>query len=234
MTATDNAITTDQYIASNPLFLYQDNSLESPKQDKDTSVLTDYGYVVGSEHEDVSNEALEQIQEGIFGDTLQLPMSKWLHGESPWDFNIAFPTFHQVPESLSTDVEENIDKDTIWAEIIERFDVIAQREDNWDELESQKPIEESLVRAKRLIEQLLDDILFAGYSWRMFKPLISSDEDGYITVRWIGEGKRLHFQFKEKEVEYITLERINTKREMGGDTIRDEQCFDIWEWLING
>ena len=99
MIAADNAITTDQYIASNPSFLYQDNSLESPKQDKDTSVLTDYGYAVGSEHEDASNEALEQIQEGIFWDTLQLQMSKWLHDESPWDFNIVFLTFPKVPES---------------------------------------------------------------------------------------------------------------------------------------
>ena len=119
-------------------------------------------------------------------------------------------------------------------EISECLDVIAQREDNWDGLESNKPIQSSLVHAKRLIEKLLDDILYAGYSWRRFKPLISSDEDGYITIRWIGEGKRLHFQFKGKEVEYITLERIKTKRKMGGDTIRDDNCFEIWEWLING
>ena len=138
-------------------------------------------------------------------------------------------------EYATTDTSwESIYKRTILEEMSERFNVIAQREDNWDGLESKKPIEESLVRAKRLIEKLLDDILSAGYSWRRFKPLITSDEDGYTTVRWIGEGKRLHFQITEDEVEYITLERINTKRKMGGDTIGDEQCFETWEWLING
>ena len=149
-------------------------------------------------------------------------------------YNTAPLLFSMWAESLSTHTDPAIDKDTIWTEILERLNVIAQREDNWDGLESKKPIGSSLVHAKRLIEKLLDDILYAGYSWRRFKPLISSDEDGYITIRWIGEGKRLHFQFKGKEVEYITLERIKTKRKMGGDTIRDDDCFEIWEWLING
>lgn len=153
------------------------------------------------------------------------------HQGSGWTFR---PRSRVIASPTTDTSGERIYKNTIWTEILERFDVIAQREDNWDGLESKKPIKSSLVHAKRLIEKLLDDILSAGYSWRRFKPLIFSDEDGYITIRWIGEGKRLHFQFKGKEVEYITLERINTKRKMGGDTIRDDNCFEIWEWLING
>ena len=119
-------------------------------------------------------------------------------------------------------------------EILERFNVIAQREDNWDGLESKKPIEESLVRAKRLIAKLLHDILNAGYSWHMFKPLISSDEDGYITVRWRGEGKRLHLLIEEDEMRYIKSWKINNKRKVRSDRTRSDNCFEIWKWLIDG
>ena len=233
MTAADNAITTDQYIASNPLFLSQDNSLELPKQDKDTSVLTDYGYAVGSEHEDASNEALEQIQEGIFWDTLQLQMSKWLHGESPWDFNIAFPTFHKVPESLSTDVEENIDKDTIWAEVLERFDIIAQRADNWDGYESKSPNELSLNNARQFMNEFVDTIVSEG-EVPLTPSLISSDEDGHITVEWHGEGRQLHLQIEENEVDYIQVWGPNIDTEMHVDTLHSTDYLTLWKWLLYG
>ncbi len=119
-------------------------------------------------------------------------------------------------------------------EILERFNEIAQREDNWDGLESKKPIKSSLVRAKRLIEKLLDDILSAGHSWHRFKPLISSDEDGYITVRWRGEGKRLHLRIEKDEVRYIRSWRENNKRKARSNRTCSDNYFEIWEWLIHG
>ena len=118
-------------------------------------------------------------------------------------------------------------------EISERLDVIAQREDNWDGFESKKPLEVSLYRAKRLMEKLLDDILSAGYSWLEPRPFISSDEDGYITVEWYGEKRQLHLRVEEDEVEYIKLQRINNRRKVHVDTIRSEDCFALWKWLIN-
>ena len=154
---------------------------------------------------------------------------------SPWGDSNAFQLRSPRVESPSVTVElEHPDKSTIWTEILERFNVIAQREDNWDGLESKKPIEESLVRAKRLIAKLLHDILNAGYSWHMFKPLISSDEDGYITVRWRGEGKRLHLLIEEDEMRYIKSWKINNKRKVRSDRTRSDNCFEIWKWLIDG
>ena len=150
------------------------------------------------------------------------------------EYNTAPLLFSMWQEPLTVNADPEIDKEAVWTEILERFDVIAQREDNWDGLESQKPIEESLVRGKRLIEKLLADILFAGYSWHMFKPLISSDEDGYITVRWRGQGKRLHLLIEEDEVRYIKSWRINTKRKVSTERTRSDNCFEIWAWLING
>ena len=108
-----------------------------------------------------------------------------------WGDISPLPSLSMITEPSTVNTVPEIDKDIIWAEILERFNEIARREDDWDTLESLKPREESLVRAKRLIEKLLDDILSAGYLWNTCKPLISSDEDGYITVRWRGGGKRL-------------------------------------------
>ena len=141
-------------------------------------------------------------------------------------------------ESLTENVDREHTRRSITSylqrhEILERFNEIAQREDNWDGLESAKPIKSSLVRAKRLIEKLLDDILSAGYSWRRFKPLISSDEDGYITIRWRVGGKRLQLRIEEDEVRYIKLWKEHNKRKMHTDRTRSDNCFEIWEWLIN-
>ena len=149
--------------------------------------------------------------------------------------NRAFHPSSWIVESPTTDTSwKHSYKNTIWAEILERFNVIAQRQDNWDGLESKKPIEESLVRAKRLIEKLLDDLLSAGYSWHMFKPLISCDEDGYITVRWRGKGRRLQLRIEEDEVRYIKSWRENNKRKARACRTCSDNCFDIWEWLMNG
>ena len=232
----DNAMTTDRYIASNPAFLYQDNSLESPKQDKDTSVLTDYGYTVGSEHEDVSNEALEQIQEGIFWGTLQLQMSKWLHGESPWDFNIAFPTFHKVPESPSTDIEEDIDKNTIWNEILEELDTLVRWREEWaeddHEHEPEKPSELALSNAKRVVKELLSTVLSEGKE--VLAPFISYDEDDYITLVWHKGKHELYLEITEDKTQYVTVWGINIDSEMDAGVPNKDNYLTLWEWLLNG
>ena len=116
-------------------------------------------------------------------------------------------------------------------EMLERLNVIAQREDNWDELGSMKPNRISLDRAEVIMMKLLDSVISNGDKW--VKPYICSDEDGYVTVEWTGGKRQLYLRIEEDEVEYITLERINTKRKMGGDTIRGDDCFEIWKWLID-
>ena len=123
------------------------------------------------------------------------------------------------------------DKNAIWDEILERFNEIAQREDNWDGLGSLKPNRISLDRTEHIMMKLLDSVISNGVEWT--EPYICSDEGGYVTVEWTGGKRQLSLRIEEDEVEYITLERINTKRKMGGDTIRGDDCFEIWKWLIN-
>ena len=124
------------------------------------------------------------------------------------------------------------DKNAIWAEILERFNVIAQREDNWDGLESPKPIELSLVRAKHIMMKLLDAVISKEYSWGE-SPYVCSDENGYITVEWFGDERELHLRIEEDEIEYIEIEDIDTEMKAHVDTISGDDCFTLWKWLIN-
>lgn len=146
----------------------------------------------------------------------------------------AFHLSSQSAIPLTVNTEFGDKKSVILGEILERLDVIAQREDNWDGFESKKPLEVSLYRAKLLMEKLLNAAISEGYSWGKPSPFISSDEDGYITVEWQGDGRRLRLLIEEEEVEYTKLWRINTKRKVRTYSMRGDDCFEIWEWLING
>ena len=116
-------------------------------------------------------------------------------------------------------------------EILERFDVIAQREDNWDGYDSKKPTELTLVHAKHLMEEFLDSIVSEGYPW--LRPFISSDEDGNITVEWFEEKRRLHIQIGENEAEYIQVWGINIDTEMHVDFLNRDNYLTLWEWLLD-
>ena len=146
----------------------------------------------------------------------------------------AFHLYSQSTVPLIAKVVLEDEKSVILDEMSKRFDAIAQREDSWDEFESKKPLEVSLGRARCLMEKLLNTTISKGYSWRKPYPYICSDEDGYITVEWQGEGRRLRLRIEEDEVEYIKLWRINTKRKVRAYRMRSDDCFEIWEWLING
>ena len=107
-------------------------------------------------------------------------------------------------EAATTDTSrENIYKRTVLEELSERFDVIAQREDNWDGYESKSPNKSSLYHARQFMREFFDAI--ASEDPSRFTPLISSDEDGYITVAWHDEGRQLHLQIEEDEVDYIQV-----------------------------
>ena len=169
--------------------------------------------------------------------TIPHPQMRWLLRQSAvmvhWGDISLLHSLTRKTERPIVNTETEVDKNAIWTEILERFNEIAQREDNWDGLESKKPIKSSLIRAECLIEKLLDDLLSEGYSWHMFKPLISCGEDGYVTVRWRGNGKRLHLQIEEDEVRYIQSWKENNKRKARACRTSSDNCFEIWEWLIN-
>ncbi|MCE2402847.1 hypothetical protein J4G08_18420 [Candidatus Poribacteria bacterium] len=114
----------------------------------------------------------------------------------------------------------------------ERFDALAQREDNWDGYDSKKPTKLTLVRAENLIRELFDSIISAGHPWHT--PFISSDEDGNVTVEWSGENRRLHIQIGENEAEYIQVWGTNIDTEMHVDFLSRADYQMLWEWLFDG
>ena len=116
-------------------------------------------------------------------------------------------------------------------DILQRFDVLAQREDNWDGYDSKKPTESTIVHAKNLIGEFLEAITSAGYSW--LTPFVSSDEDGNVTVEWSEEKRRLHIQIGENEAEYIQVWGINIDTEMHVDFLNRDDYLTLWEWLID-
>ena len=78
----------------------------------------------------------------------------------------------------------------LWLE--NQFDDLAQLEDNWDEHDSKKPTDLTLIHAKHVINTLLGVVTSAGYQWH--PPFISSDEDGNVTAVWYDGERQLHFQ----------------------------------------
>ena len=117
-------------------------------------------------------------------------------------------------------------------EILERFEVIAQREDNWDGYESKSPNKLSLDHARQFMREFFDVVVSEELSW--LTPLISSDEDGYITVAWHGEGRQLHLQIEENEVDYIQVWGPNIDTEMHVDTLYSKDYLMFWKWLLYG
>lgn len=117
-------------------------------------------------------------------------------------------------------------------QISDRLDVLAQREDNWDGYDSQKPTELTLNRARDLMEELFDSIISAGHVW--LTPFISSDEDGHITAEWYEKGRQLHIQIGENEMEYLQVWGINIDTEMHEGFLNHDNYLTLWEWLLDG
>ena len=116
-------------------------------------------------------------------------------------------------------------------EILDRFTVLTQREDNWDGYDSKKPTQSTLDHAMDIIEEFFDSITSEGYSW--LRPFISSDEDGNVTVEWSEEKRRLHIQIGENEAEYIQVWGVNIDTEMHVDFLSRDDYLTLWEWLLD-
>lgn len=116
-------------------------------------------------------------------------------------------------------------------EILDRFTVLTQREDNWDSYDSKKPTQSTLDHAMDIMEEFFDSITSEGYSW--LRPFISSDEDGNVTVEWSEEKRRLHIQIGENEAEYIQVWGINIDTEMHVDFLSRDDYLTLWEWLLD-
>ena len=117
-------------------------------------------------------------------------------------------------------------------EILDRFTVLTQREDNWDGYDSKKPTELTLDHAKFIILDLLDTVISTQHSW--ITPFISSDEDGYVTVEWYEEERELHIQIAENEAEYLQVWGINIDSDMSEGFLNRDNYLMLWEWLLHG
>ena len=116
-------------------------------------------------------------------------------------------------------------------EISEQFDILAQREDNWDGRGSQKPTDLTLVHAKGVMSAFLDYVISAGH--RCDTPSISSDGDGNVTAVWYKNERQLHLQIGEHEAEYFKVWGTNIDTEMDADFLKPENYLPLWKWLID-
>ena len=90
--------------------------------------------------------------------------------------------------------------------VIYHFDILAQREDNWDGHGSPKPTDLTVAHAKVVIDAFLDSVISTGH--RCDTPSISSDEDGDVTVAWYEGERQLHHkvsQMRTPRLSFITL-----------------------------
>ena len=117
-------------------------------------------------------------------------------------------------------------------EISEQFDILSQREDNWDGRGSQKPTDLTLAYAKEVIGTLLDFVISAGHRWDT--PSISSDGDGNVTTAWYKDERQLHLQIGEYEAEYFRVWGTNIDTEMDVDFLKSDNYIALWKWLIDG
>ena len=115
--------------------------------------------------------------------------------------------------------------------ISERFDVLTQREDNWDGYDSKKPTKLTLVRAENLIGELFDSIISAGHPW--LTPFIYSDEDGYVTAEWRKGKRSLHFDVQENEAEYTKIWGTSVNMKIHTDSLNRDDYLTLWEWLLD-
>ena len=116
-------------------------------------------------------------------------------------------------------------------EISAQFDILSQREDNWDGRGSQKPTELTTAHAKVVMGAFLDSVISIGH--RCDTPSISSDGDGNVTAVWYKNERQLHLQIGEQEAEYFKVWGTNIDTEMDVDFLKPENYLTLWKWLID-
>ena len=140
----------------------------------------------------------------------------------------------KTPTVVSTDT---IDLHKKIIQFWHRYDMLSQlnklseREDDWDGYGSKKPTESTVNYAKHLMEELFDAINQVGSAWD--PPIISSDQDGYVTAAWYEEERELHIQIGENVAEYIQVWGTNIDTEMHVDFLYADDYCTLWEWLMN-
>ena len=159
-------------------------------------------------------------------------MSARLYQLSKWEDWKELLPFRETEASSTTVLVDEIYKSIILEELFDEFNALAQQEDNWDGYGSKKPNELSLDHARHFMEEFYDTIVSEGHSW--LTPLISSNEDGYITAEWYGEERQLHLLIEKDEVVYIQVWGPNIDSEMHVETLDNKDYLTLWKWLFDG
>ena len=175
---------------------------------------------------------LHHSSKDIIEAVLKHGLLKRFHAITQQESNEVSPPFSLVIVPLTANIDqEHPDKSKILNEIFEELDALALQEDNWDGYESKKPSELSLDNARRFVEEFYDAIVSERQPW--FTPLISSNEDGYITAEWYGEERQLHLVVEEEDVVYIQVWGPNIDTEMHVDTFHNKDYLTLWKWLFD-
>lgn len=220
------ATANDQIIAFNSSSVVEVNNSYRLEPDKGITNQLRYGNWLGITHQDFSSE--EGIQEHEPSEQFLFMARQEPRREiNPSKWKIQSPT---TDEGLAP-LTKNPVLELQWRQILERFDVITRRDDNWDERGSKKSDELAVRNAKDLMEKLLDAVISEGYPW--FMPFISSDEDGYITAAWHKGKHELHLDITETEVEYTKVWGIKIDTEMHEGVLKSDDYLELWEWLLD-
>ena len=220
------ATANDQIIAFNSSSVVEVNNSYRLEPDKGITNQLRYGNWLGITHQDFSSE--EGIQE-------HEPSEQFLFMARQEPRREIYPSKWKIQSPTTDEGLAPLTKNPVlelqWRQILERFDVITRRDDNWDERGSKKSDELAVRNAKDLMEKLLDAVISEGYPW--FMPFISSDEDGYITAAWHKGKHELHLDITETEVEYTKVWGIKIDTEMHEGVLKSDDYLELWEWLLN-
>ncbi len=137
---------------------------------------------------------------------------------------------YEPVESKHSVLKSQVEKQKL--EISKQFDVLSQREDNWDGSGSQKPTELTLIHAKVIMNALLDSVTSVGY--RCDIPSISSDGDGNVTAVWYNYERQLHLQIGEQEAEFFKVWGTNIDTEIDVDYLIPDKYIPLWKWYNIG
>ena len=152
------------------------------------------------------------------------------------EYNTAPLLFSMWMEPLTVNTDPEIDKNTIWAEILAQLDTLIrwreERDEDDHEHEPEKPSESALANAKRVVKELLSAVLSEGKE--ILTPFTSYDQDGYITLVWRKGKHELYLEITEDEIEYVKVWGINIDSEMDTGVPSKDNYLTLWEWLLDG
>ena len=151
----------------------------------------------------------------------------------PWSDNrVFFPRPSGAVSSTGNADLRHVYKNIILGKFSEKFDIVARREDNWNEREFKKPRDLALANAQQIVTEILDTVIDANLPLRT--PFVSSNEDGNVTIVWYKGEHELHLEMTDDNAEYVRVWGINIDSEMDAGVPSKDNYLTLWDWLLHG